>query len=275
MDVEQQVAKHYGRAGLESAILDALAKSGKDIEKLAAADLSGADEFHLGWHAATIELAKDLGLSSSMHLLDVGSGIGGPARTFADAFGCRVTGVDLTDEFVEAANALTRRCGLSDRVSFRQASALALPFADASFDAATLIHVGMNIEDKAGLFAEVRRVLKPGARFGVYDIMRMAEDEIPYPMPWAATPETSFVERPETYRRLLAAAGFEIDSEANRRELALRLGREMRENAEKHGAPPLSLHVLMGPAAQERLGNVMKTLQAGTIAPIEMIARAV
>ena len=275
MDVEQQVAKHYGRAGLESAILDALAKSGKDIEKLAAADLSGADEFHLGWHAATIELAKDLGLSSSMHLLDVGSGVGGPARTFADAFGCRVTGVDLTEEFVEAANALTRRCGLSDRVSFRQASALALPFADASFDAATLVHVGMNIEDKAGLFAEVRRVLKPGARFGVYDIMRMAEDEIPYPMPWAATPETSFVEPPETYRRLLSAAGFEIDSEANRRELALRLGREMWENAEKHGAPPLGLHLLMGPATQERLGNVMKTLQAGTIAPIEMIARAV
>ena len=122
-----------------------------------------------------------------MHLLDVGSGIGGPARTFADAFGCRVTGVDLTEEFVEAANALTRRCGLSDRVSFRQASALALPFADASFDAATLIHVGMNIEDKAGLFAEVRRVLKPDARFGVYDIMRVAEGEIPYPMPWAAT----------------------------------------------------------------------------------------
>ncbi len=275
MDVEQQVAKHYGRAGLEGAILDAVAKSGKDIEKLAAADLSGADEFHLGWHAATIELAKDLGLNSSMHVLDVGSGIGGPARTFADAFGCLVTGVDLTEEFVEAANDLTRRCGLSDRVSFRQASALALPFADASFDATTLVHVGMNIGDKAGLFAEVRRVLRPGARFGVYDIMRLAEDEIPYPMPWAATPETSFVERPETYRRLLSAAGFEIDSEANRRELALRLGREMREKAEKHGAPPLGLHILMGPASQERLGNVMKTLQAGTIAPIEMIARAV
>jgi ubiquinone/menaquinone biosynthesis C-methylase UbiE len=275
MDVEQQVARHYGRAGLEGAILEPLRASGKDVEELAAADLSGADEFHLGWRAATIELGKDLGLASGMHLLDVGSGIGGPARTFAEAHDCRVTGVDLTEEFVEAAEGLTRRCGLADRVSFRQASALALPFADASFDAATLIHVGMNIEDKAGLFAEVRRVLKPDARFGVYDIMRMAEGEIPYPMPWAATPETSFVEPPEAYRRLLAAAGFEIEREESRRELALRLGREMRDNAEKHGAPPLSLHVLMGPATQERLGNVMKTLQAGTIAPIEMIARAV
>ena len=133
----------------------------------------------------------------------------------------------------------------------------------------------MNIGDKAGLFAEVRRVLRPGAGFGVYDIMRMAEDEIPYPMPWAATAETSFVERAETYRRLLSAAGFAIEREENRRELALRLGREMRENAEKHGAPPLGLHILMGPASHERLGNVMRTLQAGTIAPIEMIARAV
>jgi SAM-dependent methyltransferase len=210
-----------------------------------------------------------------MHLLDVGSGIGGPARTFAEAHDCRVTGVDLTPEFVQAADALTRRCGLSDRVSFREASALALPFAEASFDRATLIHVGMNIEDKAGLFAEVRRVLKPDARFGVYDIMRVSDAEIPYPMPWAATESTSFVEPPETYRRLLSAAGFEIESEANRRELALTLGREMRENAAKHGAPPLGLHILMGPAAEERLGNVMKTLQAGTIAPIEMIARAV
>jgi ubiquinone/menaquinone biosynthesis C-methylase UbiE len=275
MDVEQQVARHYGRAGLEGAILEPLRASGKDVEELAAADLSGADEFHLGWRAATIELGKDLGLASGMHLLDVGCGIGGPARTFAEAHDCRVTGVDLTEEFVEAAEGLTRRCGLADRVSFRQASALALPFADASFDAATLLHVGMNIEDKAGLFAEVRRVLKPDARFGVYDIMRMAEGEIPYPMPWAAMPETSFVEPPEAYRRLLSTAGFEIEREESRRELALRLGREMRDNAEKHGAPPLSLHVLMGPATQERLGNVMKTLQAGTIAPIEMIARAV
>lgn len=274
METEQQVARHYGRSGIEPAILDALRASGKDVDHLAPGDLSGADEFHLGWHVATAELAKDLGLGPDLHVLEVGCGIGGPARHFAAAHGCRVTGIDLTAEFVEAAEALTRRCGLAGLVSFRQGSALAMPFADAEFDAATLIHVGMNIADKAALFAEVRRVLKPGARFGVYDIMRMAEGELPYPMPWAATPETSFVEPPETYRRLLREAGFTIEAEHDRSELALRLGREMREHAAIHGAPPLGLHLLMGPATRERIGNVMATLERGLIAPTEIIARA-
>jgi SAM-dependent methyltransferase len=275
MDTETEVAKHYTHGSLEQAILAGLTAGGKDIDKIVASDLSGADEFHLGWRAVTIELAKDLDLAPGLHVLDVGSGIGGPARYFAEAHGARVTGIDLTQEFVDVANALTRRCGLGHLVSFTQGSALALPFADATFDAATLIHVGMNIADKARLFAEVRRCLKPGARFCAYDIMLMDDGEIPYPMPWAATPETSFVETPGTYRRLLATAGFEIETEHNRRDLALRLGREMRENTAKYGAPPLGLHILMGPATAQRLANVMTTLERGTIAPVEMIARTV
>lgn len=274
METEQQVARHYGRSGIEQAILEALRASGKDIDHLAPGDLSGADEFHLGWQAATAELARDLGLGPDLHVLDVGSGIGGPARHFATAQGCRVTGIDLTAEFVEAAEALTRRCGLAGLVSFRQGSALAMPFPDSGFDAATLTHVGMNIADKAALFAEVRRVLKPGARFGVYDVMQVADGDLPYPMPWAATPETSFVETPETYRRLLEEAGFAVEAEHDRSELALRLGREMRERAAVEGAPPLGLHLLMGPATRERIGNVMATLERGLIAPVEMVARA-
>jgi ubiquinone/menaquinone biosynthesis C-methylase UbiE len=274
MDTEREVARHYTHGALERTILEALAADGKDVEALAPSDLSGADEFHLGWRAATTELGRNLGLGTGMHVLDVGSGIGGPARHFADVHGCRVTGIDLTEEFVEVANALTRRCGLAGLVSFRQGSALALPFEDAGFDAATLIHVGMNIEDKATLFAEVRRVLRPGAPFGVYDILRTGEGAIPYPMPWAETAATSFVETAGTYRRLLAAAGFEVEREEDRRGLALALGREMRENAARHGAPPLGLHVLMGPATPQRLGNVMASLERGLIAPVEFIARA-
>jgi SAM-dependent methyltransferase len=182
MDAEQRVAQHYSREGLEQAILAALQASGKDIDKLSASDLSGADEFHLGWLPATIEFGRDLGLSSDMRVLDVGSGIGGPARYFAREHGCHVTGIDLTEELVQVANALTRRCGLSDRAAFVQGSALALPFADKSFDASSLIHVGMNIPDKAKHFSEVRRALRPGGRFGVYDIMRVADAELPYPM---------------------------------------------------------------------------------------------
>jgi ubiquinone/menaquinone biosynthesis C-methylase UbiE len=275
MDTEQQVAKHYSQGTIEKTILDALRANGKNVDKLTAGDLTNGDEFHLGWLPATIELAKDLGFARDMHVLDVGAGIGGPARYFAETCGCRVTGIDLTPEFVEVANRLTRRCGLADKASFREASALALPFEDAAFDAATLIHVGMNIADKAKLFSEARRVLKKGGGFAVYDVMKMDQSELPYPMPWAATPATSFPQTPETYRKLLAAAGFTIESETNRREFALNLAREMRERIEKYGPPLLGPQVLMGSAAKERLGNVMATLERGAIAPIEMIARAV
>ncbi|HZH50319.1 MAG TPA: class I SAM-dependent methyltransferase [Microvirga sp.] len=274
MDIERQVASHYTQGRLEGAILDALRRSGKDPDKLANTDLSPVDEFHLGWYAETDELARELGFSRDAHVLDIGSGIGGPARHLAVALGCRVTGIDLTEEFVQVASSLTSRCGLADQVSFRQGSALALPFEDGTFDGAVLMHVGMNIADKARLFSEARRVLKPGARFGVYDIMRTGEGPIPYPVPWAATEATSFVERPETYRRLLAANGFEIEKERNRRDFALALAREMREKIAREGMPPLGPHII-NPAMLERFGNVMTVLEPGTIAPVEMIARAI
>jgi len=273
MDTEQQVAKHYTHGALENAILDALTAAGIDIDRLTPADLSGVDEFHLGWRAATMEIAKDLHLSRATHVLDLGSGIGGPARYFAESHGARVTGIDLTQEFVDVANALTKRCRLADLAAFRQASALALPFPDNTFDAATLIHVGMNIEDKAKVFAEVHRVLGPHGRFAVYDVMRTAQGDLPYPMPWAATPLTSFVRTPDDYRQLLTKAGFKLEGEVSRRDLALTLWQETRRHIAEHGPPKLGLHVLMGEAAKERLGNVMTTLERGIIAPVEMIAQ--
>jgi ubiquinone/menaquinone biosynthesis C-methylase UbiE len=273
MTTEQDVARHYSHGALERTILDALRNSGKDIDKLQPSDLSAADEFHLGWKAATAELANDLALSPGMRLLDIGSGIGGPARFFAEQHGANVVGVDLTEEFVAVANALTARCGLSDRASFVRASALSLPFEDGAFDRATLIHVGMNIADKAGAMREIHRVLRQGGIFAVYDIMRMDGGELAYPMPWAETTATSFVETPDTYRRLLKDAGFTIEAERNRREMALELNRQMREDVAKNGPPPLGAHMVMGAAAPVRVGNLMAVLSAGTVAPIQMLAR--
>ncbi|MEP0323094.1 class I SAM-dependent methyltransferase [Bauldia litoralis] len=275
MHTDEQVVAHYSRPGLEQAILDALAASGHaDLDHIVPVQLSGADEFHLGWRPATVAFATALGFPRGAHVLDIGAGIGGPARHFAEGHGVRVTGIDLSSDYVEAANALTRRCGLTD-VDFETADALALPFEAETFDGAYTIHAAMNISEKGTLFAEARRVLKPGARFGVYDIMRVDDGEIPYPMPWAATVETSFVETVDTYRDLLAAAGFAIESQTDRGDLARDLGRRMREKAAADGPPPLGLHTVMGPATPERLGNVMKTLEARIIAPIEIIARAV
>lgn len=274
MSTEQQVASHYTHGSLLQAIFNALKQMGKDTERLSPSDLSAADEFHSGWRAITVEIGKDLGLKHEMQVLDVGSGIGGPARYFAEAHGCRVTGIDLTEEFVRVATELTRRCGLGELATFRQGSALDLPFAAAAFDAASMIHVGMNIGEKSKLFQNVRRVLKPGGLFCVYDLMQVEAGDLPYPMPWAMTRETSFLETPETYRRLLAAAGFKIEREENRREFVMKLSREMQERAAIHGAPPIALHVLLGPASRERFSNIMSTIARGTLAPIEMIARA-
>jgi SAM-dependent methyltransferase len=275
MITEERVAKHYAHGSLEQAILDALRASGKDIDHLHSSDLSGVDEFHLGWHLATVELAKDLEYSRGMHILDIGSGLDGSSRYFFGECGCSITGIDLTEEYVAVANALTRRCGLSDGINFRQGSARPLPFDEASLDGAFMIHIGMNIEDKASLFSQVGRVLKTGTRFGVHDIMHVDDRPIPFPVPWEASIETSFVEPTHACRSLPGNAGFIIEKKSDRRALALRLGREIHENALNHDAPPLGMQVVMGAAASERLGNVLAALQQGIIAPIAIIARAV
>src|ERR1700726_2665773 len=167
MSTEVAVAGHYGRGRLEEAILAAVVREGKDPEKLAAGDLAAVDEFHVGGIEATQELVKHLELQAGLRVVDVGSGIGGPARYFAAEHGCRVTGIDLTEEFVRAARSLTVRTKLDGVVGFRQGSALEMPFERESFDRAYMIHVGMNIADKAGIFREVRRVLKAGGLFAV------------------------------------------------------------------------------------------------------------
>ena len=274
MDLERQVAAHYSRQGLETAIINALRDAGRPIEPLDPGDIAAVDEFHFGWGSVTAELAKDAGFTASMHLLDIGSGIGGPARHFARACNCHVTGVDLTPDFVATAEALTRRCGQADRVAFRVGSALALPFADASFDGATLMHVGMNIADKAKLFAEARRVLKKGAVFVVYDLMRVGDAAPSYPTPWAATAETSFLEQPSTYRRLLDEAGFRIEAEKDRSAFGLKLFAEMRAKAEAEGPPPVGVQLLIGATTQESLANAIGAVQQGVLAPVELIARA-
>ena len=210
MDVEKDLTAHYRHGGLEAALMAALAAAGKDTGRLTPHDLMGSDEFHIGGAQATQELAAQLGLHANMHLLDIGSGLGGPARHLSAEYGCRVTGIDLSEEYVGVATSLTRRMGLSEHVTFHLASANRLDFPPASFDGATVLHVGMNVPDKAAFFAAVHGVLRPGGFLAVYDVMRTGEGALDFPVPWSSAPETSFVETPEGYRAALAAAGFTI-----------------------------------------------------------------
>ncbi len=275
MDTERRVAGHYARGGgLEEALLRALAAAGKDPERLAPEDLAPLEEFHTGGRQATIDLAARMGLRPGMHLLDLGCGIGGAARHLARAQGCRVTGIDLTEEYVAAAAALTRRVGLEEVVLFRHGSALALPFAEASFDGATMLHVGMNVADKAALFAGVRRVLRPGGVFAVYDVMRLAPGALDFPLPWASAEDTSFVEEPASYRRALAAAGVAVEAERDRREFGLAALRATLAQVARAGLPPLGTHLLMGEDFPRKVANQAAALERGVAAPVEIIARA-
>jgi len=273
MDVEQAVTQHYAHGSLEESILDALAAAGKDLSRLTPKDLAPVDEFHVGGRPATLAFAQQFGPHPGMRLLDIGCGLGGAARYFAQEHGCRVTGIDLSPEYVNVTNALAARVGLDERVSCELGSALALPFAPESFDGAYMFHVGMNIEDKARLFAEVRRVLLPAGVFGIYDVMRLAPGELSFPVPWASGPESSFVADAASYRQLLEAAGFELLKERNRREFALEIFAQMRARGAAAGPAPLGLHIVMGANAGQKVRNMIADISAGLIAPTEMICR--
>jgi ubiquinone/menaquinone biosynthesis C-methylase UbiE len=209
--VVNKVESHYAGGGdLARRIAESLSRAGKDISKLTTVDLGAVDEFHIRGRKATLEVVRSLNLSPAFHVLDIGSGLGGPARTLAQTYGCRVTGIDLTHSFCDAAATLSSWLGLNDRVHFRQGDATRLPFVDGQFDAAMTIHVAMNIAAKDKMYAEGRRVLKPGSRFAAYDILQGEGGEVLFPVPWARDPSISHLVTPDRMRSLLTGAGFSI-----------------------------------------------------------------
>jgi SAM-dependent methyltransferase len=274
MTAEAKVAGHYGKGGLEQRILTALKNAGINMDHPTAEDLAPVDEFHVGGLESTKELAEQMELRPGLRLLDVGSGIGGPARYFAAHHGCRVTGVDLTEEFIQVAASLTRLARLEALVDFQQASALQMPFDSATFDCASMIHVGMNIADKDALFREVRRVLKPGALFAVFDLVRTAPGPLEYPLPWAASEETSFVSTAKDYREALQRSGLQPERARGRRDYAIAFTERMIARMAQEGPPPLGLHLVIGEKTPLMVKNVLAMMKQGTLEPTEFISRA-
>ena len=270
-DIETGVSKHYASYDVLARIRTGLVEMGHDPDRIAPEVLKPVDEFHIGGAEATATLLEKLDIRTDMDVLDIGSGIGGPARMIAARYGCRVTGVDLTPHFVETARALSGMCGMSDRVRFEEGSATALPLPDASFDLALLLHVGMNVPDKMALFREARRVLRDGGTFAVYEVMRTGDGDLAFPVPWAETPNLSALETPQTYRAAAKAAGFTLEAEENRREVALDFFSRLQKQAASGAPPPLGLHNLMGPTVKEKVANMIAAVRAGTIAPVQMI----
>jgi SAM-dependent methyltransferase len=206
-DTNTKVREYYSPSDLTDRIRLALATIAPEAQTLTVVQLAPLDQFHTRGILATAVLASSAGLGPSTRVLDLGCGIGGPARFLAANFGCKVKGVDLSPGFIDAATYLTARCGLSDRVTFQVGNALHLPFEDAVFDAVFLQHVAMNIEDRAALYAEVRRVLALDGRFVTYDLV-LRDGNVIYPAPWARDGSTSFLLSENDTRAALEQAGF-------------------------------------------------------------------
>lgn len=274
MTDEKVVAEHYHHGTLLSSIEKALAESGKPITDLKVSDLAPVDEFHIGGREATEHLVESLTISTSDKLLDIGCGLGGAARFMAEQFGCQISGVDLTQEYVETGQALNDRVGLGHQVKLHNVSALDMPFNDSEFDTAYMLHVGMNIEAKGQLFKEIGRVLKPGASYAIYDVMRVKAGELEFPLPWASKKSFSYLASPDQYVALLEASGFEVVSVTDRMSFALEFfGKLKALAAQSGGPPPLGLHVLMGDTTGMKIQNMTGNINRGIISPVQIIAR--
>lgn len=271
--IETKVAEHYSSGTLFERIMEGLGRLGLAPDAIELSKLKPVDEFHIGGVEATRDVLSQLTIERGDRVLDIGCGIGGTARVIAQETGASVTGVDVTEEFVDTARRLTALAGVDD-VEFVEASALALPFEAQSFDLATLMHVGMNIEDKPGLFRETGRVLRTDGVFAVYDVMRTGEGELGFPVPWSTSPETSFLASPESYRAAAEAAGFTLVAERGRREFAVAFFAALQAKIAESGPPPVGLPLIMGEKAAEKISNMVAGLRGGLIAPVEMIFRA-
>jgi SAM-dependent methyltransferase len=265
-----EVMEHYGTASLVERIGDALRQAGLEDRRIEWTDLTPLDQFHIRGLGATKELAAALSLNSDSTVLDVGCGLGGPARFLAATYGCRVTGIDLSEPFVDAARMLTERAGLSHRISFVQANALDLPFADGSFEVGWTQHVAMNIADRATFYASIHRVLKPGGRLAIYDVLAGDAGPPIYPLPWARTAEVSFLLTPDAMRSALANAGFEEVSWDDKTDAARAWAAEMQA---KRQPPPalLGIQVVMGPEFSEMAANIGRSIEEGRVRVVQAV----
>jgi len=257
------VIEHYGNDGIVSRIISALEEADFDINNLQPDVFAGADEFHIGGRKGSEFVASALNMQSGHHVLDLGSGIGGPARYIANTLDVTVEGIDLTPEFVEAAVEITEMVGMVERVSFQVGSATSIPFDDDTFDATTMLHVGMNISDKELLFSEMARVTKPNGSIVVYDVMRTGEGGLVFPMPWSSTPEYSFVDTKDAYVKAAENAGLELLTVDDHTEMAVSFF-----NNPPSEPPPVNLGHLMGTGMPEMFANARNAINSGTIGPI-------
>lgn len=264
----QSVRDNYSHPSLVNTIVDALNRAGKNLDNLSPDDLVAVDEFHTRGRAATAELARLVGFAGAENVLDLGSGLGGPARFLAKHYGCRVTGIDLTPDFVAVAEELTRLTRLTGHVTFREGDALAIPFAAAAFDVVWSQNVAMNIGDRPRLYAEIRRVLRPNGKYALSDVVRGPGGEPRYPVPWAHDASASFLLTEVETRSALERAGFQIVAWENTTLQAISVATE---RAAATSLPPLGLHLLFGADWPVIMANQLRNYREQSVGVIQAV----
>jgi ubiquinone/menaquinone biosynthesis C-methylase UbiE len=267
------IERHYTRSNLEDTILTALQNSGKNIDQLTVDDLAPIDELHPLGREATANLASLLNLQPNSHVLDVGSGIGGPSRYLASKFGCHVTGLDLVEEYCRIADSLAKRVKLDNLLTYRQGDATQMPFEDATFDVVWIQHASMNIADKHRLYSEMYRVLKHGGKLAVNEGYKgssnMDDSSLYFPVPWAADPSISHLISAEEGRKLLKeVVGFKEVVWEDKTQHVSDWIKQMMKRAQQTsggGPPPLGIHVIVGPQWSEMVKNALKNLEEGRL----------
>lgn len=269
---EAALNDHYGVPDLGDELLDVLEAAGKDVTALTRDDIASFDEFHIRGLEATREVADIVGIGDHDHVLDVGCGIGGPARTLAAEFDCDVVGIDVVEEYCRAAELFADRVGVTDDVRFQHGNALDLPFEDDAFDAVWFEHTLMNVEAKKMAFEEAWRVLQPGGTLALYEICAGSRGDTVFPVPWASDPSLSYLAPPDRLRELVIDAGFDEIVWRDVTEPSLQWFRDVVESMQSRppDAPqPLGLNLLMGSNTPVKARNVVQNLEEERISVVQ------
>lgn len=268
----KHIHSYYSPNDLYNNILSGLDKLGVALSDVTLDDLQPVDEFHIRGHAATNELIELADFSSDMHILDVGCGIGGSTRRLSQETGCRVTGIDLSDAYIDTAERLTQLLNMQEQVKFHAASALDLPFEDNAFDGVWSLQMNMNVEDKLSWLKETRRVLKPGGRAVLYEVCGSKNTPQYFPVPWAQDSSMNFLVPPETFRDVITSAGFEISVWNDKTHLARQAFSQVQKPAGEPKLPILGVYMLVGNDVSTKAYNLRRNLEEDRVSLIETVA---